>query len=290
MDKFLSKGMLERHKKELVPAVFTEIQLKVLKKYLEKKKLTAVEKKYLYSSINKKLKAMKLLWGVPEEKVFVSGSEFMIESRRKKAAEIIKRFSKNHKNQKILIGGGFLWKKKYNDIDLFIISKYNKEAYTNGRLHINYLPADAENSLFFASLSQICISNFQILKKTDFSDVKDLTKLIDSYELLVILILQKSSHKQELRNFVLDCFYSMNKTVLNSFQLSEVVRKIEMSGIKLINHLLIETLSIGFKQTRLRKKLKRYISSNNKLIKGHKFNNNFKIYNQAYKEAIEIGS
>ena len=290
MSIFLSKAILKENKKELVPAIFTEIQFKVLMKYLERKKLTAVEKKYLYSSINKKLKAMKLLLGIPEEKIFVSGEEFMIESRKKRATKILKNFSRNHKNQKILVSGGFLWKKNYNDIDIFIISKYDKEDYVEGKLHINYLPVDAEDSLFFASLSQICISNFQISKKTDFSDVKNLTKLIDLYELLVILILQKSDHKQELRNFVLDCFYLMNKTVLNSFQLDAAVRKIEKKGIKPINHLLIETLSIGFKQAMLKEKLKRFISFNDKLIKGNKMNNNFKIYNQTYKEAIEIGS
>lgn len=290
MKQIISKETLEKRKNELVPVIFTEIQYSVLKKHLSQKKLTAVEKKYLYSAISKKLKAMSSLFCAGE--LFVQGEEFMLQPRIKTATKILKKLSRGRKSQKILIGGGFLWKNKYNDVDIFIISRYKKEDCTKNNLHITYLPADAENSLFFASIAQISISNFQIPKRTSFCDEKSLTGLIDLYELLVLLIMQKSGYKQELRNFALDCSYLMNTTVLNSRQLEETASKIENSKnpIKLINHLLIQTLGLHFEHEIIKNSLTKLIKSNNKLIKEHKQAGNLKEYNKAYKEAIEIGA
>lgn len=290
MKQLISKETLEKRKKELVPAIFTEIQYNVLKKHLSQKELSAVEKKYLYSAISKKLKAMNSLFGAGE--LFMQGEEFMLQPRIKAAIKILKKLSRGRKSQKILIGGGFLWKNKYNDVDIFIISRHKKEDCIKNNLHITYLPADAENSLFFASIAQISISNFQTPKKISFCDEKSLTGLIDLYELLVLLIMQKSRYKQELRNFVLDCSHLMNKTVLNSRQLEETASKIENSKnqIKLINNLLVQTLGLHFERKIIKTQLTKIITSNNRLIKEHKQADNLREYNKAYKEAIEIGA
>ena len=120
----------------------------------------------------------------------------MLKERIEKAIKILKKQSRKHRNKRILITGSFLLNKRYNDIDVFIITKKELDDKKEGKVHINYLPENIETSLFFASLSRMCISNFFIDTKVHKEKV-DLSDLIKNYEEIVLFILNKENFKGE---------------------------------------------------------------------------------------------
>lgn len=289
MGKLINMLNLEDIKKtenELVPAIFTRNQIKIIKKRLANKKLTANERSNLYRTINKKLKAIKLLLNYPTE--FVYGEQFILKDKLEKAKQILKKIERNHKNLKILISGSYLWKRKHRDIDIFIITKYNKEDYIKENLHINYLPIGIENSIFFNSISQIAISNFKIEQRFKFKI--NLDDLLMLYQELISYISQKQDFKQELREFLLYCAYLSENIILNSKQLDYLIQKIiyHEYKIEIINRILIKTLLIAFSYRILFKKIRFIINSNKDIIKEYQKADNLKIYNRTLKGVMEI--
>src|SRR3989338_9450190 len=143
---------LENAKDCLVPYVFTENYHRILKKKLEKRKLSQNEAYYYSHFIKKKIEGMAELFEISP---IVNGKQSIRKDRLQKAISLIKKYSRIHKDMKLLISGSFLLSEEYNDIDLFVISKYKKEDYTDGIIHINYLPAGIEKTLFFKSIHSI---------------------------------------------------------------------------------------------------------------------------------------
>ncbi len=284
MENLISLKSVIENETLLKKRIFTEIQLNTLKKKLKNQKLTTTEKAYYYKYIKPKINAMFSLLNI--SKFNIQGKENIIQARIPTAINIIKNISKKHKNKKIMISGSFLFSKDYNDIDVFIFSKYNKEDYTDGKAHINFLPESALNSLFFSSLSGISISNFSYETKNEFNI--SLKKIMQSYELLVNCILNKEDYQKELRNFVLESEYVSKKIVLNPKQLYELKKIIEKKGvIKTASIQFINSLILGYSRNILLK-LKKYISDYSLLLKRYKNAENINIYINTYKKVISF--
>jgi hypothetical protein len=218
----------------------------------------------------------------------LNGKKFIRKDRIDKVMSLLKKYSRKHKGMKILISGSFLYSKKYNDIDIFVISKYDKEDYKAGNIHINYLPLDVEKTLFFQSINAISVSNFKPEEKIreDF----DISDILHLYEVVILLIIQNDEYIQELRDLIVRLEFVSNKVILNSMQIKVIIDKIRESKkpIEVINKYLIAKIINAYDETILKKALNKFIEKNRSPEKGQKLYENWKIYNQTYKEAIEV--
>ena len=286
LENHLTLENLNNAKPYLVPYVFSQNYFNILKARLRNKKLSDNERYYYNHFIKKKLQGMCELFEITDE---ITGKEFIRKDRLKKAISLLKKYSRKHKNMKILISGSFLFSDKFNDIDIFIISKYNKEDYRDGRIHVNYLSEDVEKTLFFKSISAISVANFKFDKVQIEEEIKA-EDILHLYEIVTLLIMQKDSYLPELRDLLLRMEYTSNRVALNSMQLKTAADRIISSKnpIKLINKYVIAKIISSYNVVVLRKALKKFIEKNSIPEKGQKMYENWKIYNQTYKEALEV--
>lgn len=282
MENLISVEMVEKNKGLLERKIFTKKQLSILKKKLENKVLDTNEKTYYYKYIKPRVKAMLEFFGIKET---VKGKP--IPERAEESKKIIRKLEKKHKNKKIMVSGSFLFSKKYKDIDAFIISKYKKEDYRKGKLHVTFLPESALETLFFSSLSKISVSNFKHEEKSDFDvSIEDLLK---SYELLVNSIINKESHEKELREFMLKAEYVSSKTILDPKQLYDVKEKLKGKA-KALSSILVSALVTSYKEKILKEKLEKQIKSYKELLKEYKSSENIPLYIDTYSKVVSIAS
>ena len=282
MENLITLDMLNKARNELEGRIFTRLQLNILKKRLQKKELNTNEKTYYYKYIKPKLKAMLSFLNIDE--INIKGKEYMIEDRITKAVNILNKIKKKHKNKRIMISGSFLFNKNYNDIDIFIFTKYDKEDYTKGKIHVNFLLENAIDSIFFSSLSEVSISNFYYTNKNEF-DI-GLSNVLQNYELLINSILNRENYQKELRDFLLNTEYISTGVILNTKQLYALRKKI--NRIKMISNTLINALILGYNKNRLNN-LKRYIADYRKLLKQYK-SSNLNEYIQTYEKVIKLAA
>ena len=146
-------------KQEIVPVLFTEHQFDLIEKKFAGEKMTRSEKNEVSRTISRKMKAITKIMEKETDNVFIYGQEKIKQSRSSPIIKYLKKFSRRFKNKHVIISGSFLYNEMYNDIDIFVVSKYEKDDYHEGKFHINYLTEDVYHSLFFASLKQLCVSN-----------------------------------------------------------------------------------------------------------------------------------
>lgn len=291
MNKFIipwNAGQLRDNRSLLVPSIFTERQFALLEKKLRQKSMTPTERAYFSRTIVKKIKAMRCL-GKEKESWFAYGEKEMLPERKKNAIKIFKQIERNHKNQKILIFGSFLYSKNYQDIDIFILSRYQKEDYRKGKLHFNYFSPEVENSLFFLSLSKICIANFNL----DFLFVKekiDLNLLVSKYQEVIKDCADKkfSWLKIDLRDFILFCYYAGSRIVLSSKELKQISESFAQKKRTafLLKNLFVQTLLQGFDKKMLFPLSGRMIKYYQELKKEYKQPEYYEFLIQSFKEVL----
>ena len=286
----LTPVALARCEKEVVPTLFTQRQFDILMKRLKDEELTTNERVDLYRSINKKIKAMFMLMNIDAEMLWIQGKEHMIKERIEPTKKILKKIAKNHKNQKILIAGSYLWKKEFKDIDIFIISDYDKEDYRDDQIHINYLHPDTEKTLFYQSLAKISMTNFVVAQEV--KDKPTLDNIIMLYQEIVTHLLQKENIRHELRTFILETKYLEGGIVLNGKELDVLCQSIlkHKKIVFHINRLLIQTLSLVYDHRILKKELQPLIENNKKLMQKYKKTENLIAINNTLAEVLAIES
>ena len=197
--------------------------------------------------------------------------------------------ARKHKNQKIMISGSFLFSKRYNDIDIFVFSKYNKEDYRKGKVHINFLPESALDSLFFSSLSQISISNFKPTPKNEFN-IK-LTDVLQNYEILIEFALKNKEFMQELRTFLLEAEYISKGVILNTKQLHGLRKKINNKNtVKLISDTMVNSILYGYDNHKIKNILTSHMEECSSLVKQYPNAKNLEIYIKTYKGAMQAAA
>lgn len=287
----LNPSILRSNRSLLVPSLFTERQLELLEKKLQEKKLSPVEQVYFSRTISRRLKAIDSLTGLAG-KYFFCGENLMLPERKKKALSLLKKIERSHKNRKILISGSFLYHKHYRDIDIFFISQYEKEDYWKDRLHFNYLTSEATHTLFFHSLSQICLANFDpasfpLKEKPSFNDV------ISKYQEVISDIFNGNFPwlKTDLRDFLVDCSYAGEGIILNSFQLKNKLDKILRTRNKIgfVKKLFVSTLMQGF-SPRIKTISLNMLKSYYWLIKRYPHKKYYQTLIDSFKEVLDCAS
>lgn len=287
MENLINLGLIQKNEAQLEGTLFTRLQLAILKKKLRKQPLNNNEKTYYYKFIKPRIRAMLAFLGVSE--INVRGRDEMLEERMPRAITLIRKMEKKHRKKKIMVSGSFLFQKHYRDIDVFIFTKYDKEDYYAGRVHVNFMPESALDSLFFSSLSQISISNFAFAAKKDFMiGVRD---FLQAYELLINYLCNKEDYQKELREFLINAEYLAKNIILNPKQLHILKEKIikQKNAIQILSNILVHTLVLDNKKEHFRK-LKERIEDYQELSKQYAAAKNLNAYLTAYKQVIEFAA
>ena len=133
--------LFRKIKKDIVPIIFTEHQFRLIEKRFTNKKMSDSEKNEFSRTISKKMNAINKIMEKETGNIFIYGEEKIKKDRLKLARSYIKKFSRKFKNKHITISGSFLYNDKYNDIDVFVVSTYEKErgtAHQSGRARSSY--------------------------------------------------------------------------------------------------------------------------------------------------------
>jgi len=138
----------------------------------------------------------------------------------KKRAEEIKAILSKIPTKYCFITGSFLYKERYEDIDVFIISRTKKDIkIDNKNAAITIIDFNDLYSLFYHSLSKSCIAKnilpIRPLKVT----ISDYWHVIN--EAIPTLLNQKNRFHKDIRFLILYTEYFKTGNILDTFQLSK---------------------------------------------------------------------
>jgi hypothetical protein len=220
-------------------------------------------------------------------KINVCGKEYFEHGRLEKATAIIHKLEYKHKKMKMLISGSFLFNKTYNDIDVFIFTKYSKKDYINGKIHVSFIPESALDSIFFNSISRISVSNFIYTQKTDMP--LGISELLQTYELLINALLNNEECKNCLRDFVLQSEYFSKGVILDPKQLYYLTNVFSRKNIAFLSYTFINNLTLCY-DSAVNAALKMQIDNYKELLKDYANSKNISIYIDTYTKVIELAS
>jgi hypothetical protein len=231
MDILLQKYFIEKIVNE-GSLFFTSHQINLIKKKKSGIGLKKSEEVEYSRSIIKKLRELENLFDV-NDKEFYFNSKNEIRNKTE-CIKIMRKINRKFRDKKILISGSFLYNKSYNDIDIFVVLKYDKDDYIDfniikgEKLHINYIKEQDLGTLFFKSIASLSVSNFEI--SNFFKNEYEVR--IDNYismflELLNDIKENPKSLRKMLRTFILEAEYISTTNILNSKQISNIVKVIE---------------------------------------------------------------
>lgn len=286
MENLIDLGRLLKVKEQLDGRLFTRLQLNVLEKKLKNQPLDNNEKTYYYKFIRPKIKAIFSFLGLSD--INVQGRAGMLNERIPVAAALIKKLEKKHKKKRIMVSGSFLFQNNYHDIDVFIFSKYKKEDYRQGKVHVNFMPETALDSLFFSSLCQISVSNFAFSPQKEFK--LGLNDILQSFELIANCMINDEDCQKELRDFLIGLDYLSKGIILNPKQLYFLKEKIAHGGIKFLKEAAANALILSYKKEVLVKKLWQQIESYASLLKDYNTAKNLNVYIETYRQVIELAA
>jgi len=289
----LNLAEIHKIKKEIVPTLFTEHQFNLIEKKFSHKSLTPSERNEFSRTISRKMNAIYALTAKESSGIFIFGKEKIIPSRLQLAITYLKKFSRKFKNKTLFITGSFLHQEQFQDIDIFVISKYDKEDYQEGKFHLNYLSEEAYGSLFLASARKLCVSN------TDFSLSKITEKItsetyLSLYQELMNDIQNKSPGiKKTLREFLLQDAFLTKSPLPNSLELHQQVRIfLRMRNPQaILRKLFVRALVMGMPNKKEIIALKEMIASYKELIEEYPQHQQY--YGETintFKEVIALGS
>ena len=280
MDNKLLEIVIE--KKELfVPLLFTKKQLNVIERYHSKKSLSGAQKKALYTSITKKMKALEsLCMQEKNSELFIRGADCIIPSRLKEAKKIVSKLSKDF--EKVFVSGSFLFSKQYNDIDIFIIRKRGYREKAEKDKHIVFLPESSLSKPVFQAASLISVSNFiipsRIIKKKS-----SLSEVMELYHEAVIEKMSNTKKKESVRSLVfMHSLFSKNN-ILNGKELSKLSNNTTLNRLDIMAKELLKSL---FSETYLYVEVHDYIKTLGDSISNIRLNTHLRRFRDNYEELI----
>ncbi len=284
---------LRRIKEEIVPVLFTEHQFHLIEKKMTNKKMTQSEKNEFSRTVSRKMKAINKITEKETRNIFIYGENKIRKDRLKLAVTYLKQFSRKFKNRHVLISGSFLYNKLYHDIDIFVVSKYEKEDYKEGKFHINYLEEKVYNSLFFASLKKLCISN-KIISFYPIKENINISTLISLYQELFNEFDRKfNGIKSTLREFLLQAAYIEKSPIFDSSELSrqsDALLKIKEPQ-EIIKRVFVNSVVIGINKKEAVPAMKNMVNSYKGVIKEYSQHKKYYLnLMAAFNEVIAIES
>ncbi len=152
--------------------------------------------------------------------MIIYGPENIIKERIQEANNLLSQIKARH----CFITGSFLYKEKYKDIDIFIITRSKKEIKTNNKnAKITIMDFNELYSLFYHSISKSCISKNILPKKPLKITISDYWNIIN--EAVPILLNQKNKYHKDIRFLILYTEYFKTGNILDTFQLNKKIEE-----------------------------------------------------------------
>lgn len=147
-------------------------------------------------------------------------NEKIIESRIKQAEDLLNQILAKH----CFITGSFLYKEKYPDIDIFVVTRTKKKLKVNNKkAKITMLDFNDIYSLFYHSISKSCIAKNILPVKPLKVTISDYWNVIN--EAIPTILNQKNKYHKDIRFLVLYTEYFKTGTVLDTFQLAQKIKQ-----------------------------------------------------------------
>lgn len=122
------------------------------------------------------------------------------------------------------ITGSFLYKEKYKDIDVFVVSRSKKKIFLdNPKIKLTCIDFNDLYSLFYHSISKSCIAKNILPQRSLKVTLSDYWGVIN--EAVPTLLNQKNKYHKEVRFLVLYTEYFKSEEVLDTFQLNERINE-----------------------------------------------------------------
>ncbi len=262
-------NLLVENRERVVPFLFTHKQVDIISRYLANKSLCNTERTYLYSSIKRKIDALSSL----NREFYYYGADMMPE-RVRQAREILIKYPN------AFISGSFLFSKKYNDIDLYILSNRRKQHH-KGKIHFIHITKEDLKKPIFQSAAKYSVSNFfvelgnPIILRPNFDD------FLMTYELAVNEILDNGDQKG-IRDILFEYFIQLKGEVIDSFSLNKKFNEIKKlktkERIKYINSLTKELLLGIYSNKYVYNELSPFVTRLREDAENYKANENLLIY------------
>lgn len=147
-------------------------------------------------------------------------NERIITERIKLAENLLKQISAKH----CFITGSFLFKERYNDIDIFVITRTKKKLMTNNKkARISVIDFNDLHSLFYHSISKSCVSKNILPTKPLKATVSDYWQVIN--EAIPTILNQRDKYHKDIRFLVLYTEYFKSGEILDTFQLNQKIEQ-----------------------------------------------------------------
>lgn len=277
----------------IVPVLFTQHQFGLIEKKAAGQKLTDSERNEFSRAISRKMKAVNAIMEKETGNIFVYGKERMIQSRLEKAKECLKEFSRKFKGKHIIISGSFLYNERYNDIDVFVVSRYEKEDYKEGEFHINYLTEDVYDSVFFASIRKLCLSNKKIRLQAIKEEINIESFVYTYQELFGDLDKKFVGIRATLRDFLLESAFLSKSQIPDSFDIKQKI-DIIMNAKRpkeIIKKIFVNSIVLGAERTEAVRLMEDMIRSYGDIMKEYKKHKDYYLdLIDAFREVISIES
>ena len=140
----------------------------------------------------------------------------LLKKRTKQVKNLLNQIPAKH----CFISGSFLYNKKYNDIDIFVISRTQKKIKVdNKKARINMIDFNDLYSLFYHSVSKSCISKNILPTRPLKVTLADYWQVIN--EAVPTIMNQKTTYHKDVRSLLLYAEYFKTGYILDGFQLDK---------------------------------------------------------------------
>jgi hypothetical protein len=280
MDRDILKIILQK-RKQFVPLIFTEKQFNVLTRYSSGLRLSNADRKALYTSVSKKMRALESLYR--EEKKgehYIYGGSDMIPSRLEEAKRLIDRYSEKY--SKVFVSGSFLFSREFGDIDMFIMRDKGYKEVVENDIHMIFLTEKRLSDPVFQSASLISVSNFMIPNRIK-KKRPSLSELMSTYHEAIIETMRKEKKPEALRNLIFYHSLFCEDKLINPKELKQSSEKIKMPEIDLLVKALCKAL---FSKDYLYIEIHEYIKTLKESISNIKPNEHLIRFKNTYEELI----
>ena len=156
--------------------------------------------------------------------MIIYSPDHMIPGRIKEAEKILEKLPYRY----CFITGTFLYNKKYKDVDVFAITRSKKKIQTKKRIKLSIIDFNELHSLFYHSISKMCVAKEVLPKKELRATVANYWSIIN--ETVPTLINEKENFRKAIRSLVLHTEYLENNKILNSYELRTLIHSFKNYG------------------------------------------------------------
>lgn len=145
-------------------------------------------------------------------------NEPLLNERIQEAEEILNQIPAKYS----FITGSFLYKEKYRDIDIFVVSRSKKETkLKNKKVKITFIDFNDLYSLFYHSVSKSCIAKNILPHKPLKVTLSDYWHVVN--EAIPTLLNKKDTFHKNVRFLILYTEYFKTGEIFDTFQLNEKI-------------------------------------------------------------------